>query len=129
PILQDKQIAGTETEHDERVPVSPIAKTTPKGARQIFAHRESIDVADPASFKVARGGMMDGVGSAPKIIGRQRQHTDYPAYPIVCHAMTKEGAMAAIMLNHEQSHEKARGRYREQQGEPPVAKMQRCPSQ
>jgi hypothetical protein len=29
--------------------------------------------------------------------------------------MTKKGAMAAIMLNHEQPHEKARGRYREQQ--------------
>ena len=76
-------------------------------------HREGIDVADPASFKVARGSMMDGVGSTPEVIGRQRQHTDYPTYPIVCQAMTKKGAMAAIMLNHEQSHEKARGRYRE----------------
>ena len=55
------------------------------------------------------------MGPAPEIIGRQRQYTDHPAYPIVCHAMTKEGAMAAIMLNHEKSNEKASGRYCEQQ--------------
>jgi hypothetical protein len=59
--------------------------------------------------------MMYRMGSTPEIIGRQRQYADHPAYPIVCHAMTKEGAMAAIMLNHEQSNEKARSRYREQQ--------------
>ncbi len=59
--------------------------------------------------------MVDGVGSSPEVIGRQRQDADHSTHPIVCHAMTKKGAMAAIMLNHEQSHEKARGRYREQQ--------------
>lgn len=76
---------------------------------------------------MAGGGVMDRVGLAPEIIGRQRQHTDHPADPIVCHAMTKKGAMPAIMLNHEQSHEEARGRHRKQQGDPPIFKMDRCP--
>ena len=115
PVLQDKQIGGTETEHDERVPVCSIAKTAPERAREIFAHRKGVDVADAASFKMARGGMMYRMGSTPEVIGRQRQYADHPAYPIVCQAMTKKGAMAAIMLNHEKSHEKASGGYCEQQ--------------
>jgi hypothetical protein len=73
--------------------------------------------------------MMDGVGAAPEVIGRQRHHADHPAHPIVSQAMAKKGTMAAIVLNHEQSYEKARGRHRKQQGEPPVAEMQRCPGQ
>ena len=39
PVPQDEQIGGTDAEHDERVPVRAIAKTTPEGERQIFAHR------------------------------------------------------------------------------------------
>ena len=37
--------------------------------------------------------------------------------------------MAAIVLDHEQPHQEAGSRHREQQGEPPVAEMERCPGQ
>src|SRR2546425_11959110 len=40
----------------------------------------------------------------------------------------EEGTMTAIVLDHEQPHEKARGRHREQQAEP-VAKIKGCPHQ
>lgn len=129
PILQNEQVGWTDTEHDEWISVDPIAKTMPEGERQIFVHRKSIDVADPASFKATGVSMMEGVGATPKVIGRQRQHPDYSAYPIVCYALAKERAMTAIVLNHEESHEKTRCRYRKRQREPPIAEMQRCPSQ
>ena len=115
--------------NDERVPVRPIAKTAPEAEQQIFVHREGIDVADPASFEVAGAGMMHGVGAAPEVIGRQRHHADHPTHPIVRQAMAEIRTMAAIVLNHEQSHKKTRSRYSKYQGEPPVAEMQRCPGQ
>ena len=59
---------------------------------------------------------MDGVRAAPEIIGRQRQHADHPAHPVICQAMAEEGAVAAVVLDHEQPHQETRGRYREQQG-------------
>ena len=72
---------------------------------------------------------MDGVSVAPEIVGRQGEHADHPADPIVCRSLAKERAVAAIMLNHEQPHEEARGRHRKQQSDPPIFKMDRCPGQ
>jgi hypothetical protein len=43
--------------------------------------------------------------------GRQRHHADHPAHPIVRQAMAEKGTMAAIVLNHEQSHKKTRSRH------------------
>src|SRR5262245_5504992 len=42
--------------------------------------------------------------------------------------MAEEGAVAAIMLNHEEAHEQAGGRHREQQTEP-IAEVERRPHQ
>ena len=59
------------------------------------------------------------VGSkSPEVVGRERENTDHTSYPIVCETMMKEGAMTAIVLNHEQPHEKACSRHREQRANP-----------
>src|SRR3954470_11010630 len=42
--------------------------------------------------------------------------------------MTEKCAMAAIVLDHEQPHEEARGRQREQQADP-ISKIEHCPHQ
>ena len=70
--------------------------------------------------------MVNGVRASPEIVRRERKHTDHASDPVVCETMTKEGAMTAIVLDHEQAHEKAGGRHREQQAKP-VAKIERCP--
>ena len=41
-----------DAEHDERVSVRAIAKSTPEGERLIFLHGERIDVSDSAPFEM-----------------------------------------------------------------------------
>ena len=43
--------------------------------------------------------------------------------------MTEKGAMTAIVLDHEQPHEKPGSRYSQRQRKPPVTEMQDCPGQ
>ena len=90
PVLQEKQIGGTDAEHDERVSVRAIAKSAPEGERLIFLHREGIDVSDSAPFEMSGGGMMDGVSVAPEIIRRQRQHADHSSHPVICRTLAKK---------------------------------------
>ena len=111
PVLQDEQVGGADAEHDEGVAIDPIAEPAPKRPREIFAHRQGIDVADPAPFEVAGAGVMDGMRAAPEIIGRECQHADDPPHPVVRQAMTEERTMPAIVLDHEQPHEESRGRH------------------
>jgi len=68
-------------------------------------------VADPASVEKTRVSMMDSMAAAPVVVGRQRQNAKNSTYPIVRQTIPKEGAMSAIMLDHEQSHEKTGSRY------------------
>jgi len=72
---------------------------------------------------------MDGVRAPPEIIGRERQYADCAAYPIVRQAMSEEGTVAAIVLDHEQPNQEAGGRHGEQQRHPPEAEVVRCPGQ
>ena len=58
---------------------------------------------------------MDAVRAPPEIVGRQRQHADHAADPVVRQAMAKERAVTAIVLDHEQADQKARGGNGEQQ--------------
>src|SRR6266487_6630968 len=72
--------------------------------------------------------MVNGVSASPKIVWRERQHPNPASDPVVGETAMEEGTMTAIVLDHEQPHEKARGRHREQQAEP-VAKIKGCPHQ
>ena len=54
--------------------------------------------------------MVDGVGAAPDIIGRQSEHPDRPADPVAHLALAEEGAVTAVVLDHEQPDEKPGGR-------------------
>ena len=87
--------------------IEPVLQAAPARARIIFTHRERIDVTNPATIEIAGGGVMDGVRAAPEIIGRHSKDADDAADPIVCPFVRKERAMAAIVLNHEQSHQEA----------------------
>ena len=65
--------------------------------RPIFAHGQCIYIANTAAVEVARGGMTDGMGAAPEVVRRQRQHANDAADPIVRLAMGEEGAMATVV--------------------------------
>jgi len=68
------------------------------------------------------------MGTPPKTIGRECQYADDPTGPIVCSALPEKGPVAAIVLDHEKSHQKSRGWYGEQKREP-VAEIERRPHQ
>ena len=62
--------------------------------------------------------MVVGVGAPPEIVGRQRQDADDAADPIIGETMGKERPVAAIVLDHEETHEEAGSRHGEQQAYP-----------
>ena len=120
-VLEHEQVGGPDAEHHQRVAIEPVFEPAPARARQIFAHRQRVDIADAAALEIARGRMMNGMGSPPEIVRRQGQHAEHAADPIVRTLARKEGAMAAIVLDHEQAHEEAGGRNGDQQRDPPIA--------
>ena len=122
PVPQDEKIGRPDTEHHRRMAIQPIAQPAPARQRQIFAHRQGIDVADAAALQIARGRMMNGVRSPPEIIGRQGEHAERAAGPVIGEAMAEECAVAAVVLDHEQPHQEAGGRHGEQQAQPPEPK-------
>ena len=66
---------------------------------------------------------MHGVRALPEIVGRQRQHAERAADPVIGEAVAEEGAVPAIVLDHEQPHQESGGRNGEQQRYPPEAKV------
>ena len=51
--------------------------------------------------------VVDGVGRAPEVVRGQSEHTNGPPDPVVCEPMTKKCTVAAVVLDHEQSDQKA----------------------
>src|SRR6185312_13844082 len=72
--------------------------------------------------------MMDGMGTSPKVVRRQRQYADRTAKPVVQRSIAKERSAPAIMLNHEKTHKEARCRNGQQQNQS-VLDVQRQPHQ
>jgi hypothetical protein len=105
-----------------------LAPPPPRDPTPTFPHRQRIDVAEAAGVEISMRRMMQCVGVAPEAVGRQRQHADDTADPIVHQAMAEEGAVAAIMLDHEQPHQEARGRHGKDQRQP-IADVERGPDQ
>src|ERR1700687_817449 len=67
--------------------------------------------------------MMNGMRSLPEIVGRQGEHAQRAADPVVGEAMAEECAVPAIVLDHEQPHQESRGRNGEQQAKPPKSQV------
>ena len=82
-MLQDEQISGAQAEHDERVPVDAVTQPPPSRTRQVLMHGQRVDVADPTAIEVARCRVVKGVFASPKIVRRERQHTDHASDPVV----------------------------------------------
>ena len=128
PMLQEKQIGGTDAEHDQRMPVQPIAQPGPQGTCAIFLDRECVDVTDAATVEISSGGMVRGVGTPPQVVRREGQHAEHATEPGVGQPMPEEGAVAAIVLDEEQSHHEGRGGHGKRQRQP-IADVERGPGQ
>src|SRR5579862_5416405 len=54
---------------------------------------------------------MERVVVLPEVIGRQRDHADETAEPVVGPARAEEGTVAAVVLDDEKAHQEGRGRH------------------
>ena len=124
-MLQDEQVGRPEAEQHRGMAVEPIAEPAAPVSREIFAHRQRVDVAHAAPVEIARRRVMGGVHALPVIVRRQRHHADDPADPVVDRAAAEERPVAAIVLDHEQPHQKRGGRDRQRQAQPVADRKQR----
>ena len=111
----EKQIGRSDPEHDQRVAVKTVFQTAPPRKGPVFAHCQRIDITDTTAVEVAAGGMMNCMRPAPTVVGREREHANDAADPVVRQAAGEKRAVAAVVLDHEQAYEKAGGRNRDKQ--------------
>src|SRR5438270_3579279 len=104
-MLQHEHIDWAEAEHHGWMAIEPITQPSPPGQREIFAHRQRIDVAHAAAGEISRRRVMHRMRVAPEIVWRERQHPDNASDPVIEPAAAEERAMAAVMLDHEQADE------------------------
>src|SRR5262245_21987903 len=72
--------------------------------------------------------MMNSMATPPRVVGCQREYAEHTANPIVRQAMPEEGAVTAIMLDHEETYEKPCSGYSNNKGKP-VSESQDNPHQ
>src|SRR5882672_10092267 len=127
-IPQDEKIDWADAKHDDWMAVDAVAQPAPSGSSEVLIHGQCVDVTSSTTIKVAGSRVMNRMSASPEVVGRERQHADQTADPVVSKAMAEESAMTTIVLDHKQPHKKAGCWQREQQTEP-VAKIKGCPHQ
>ena len=105
--------------------IESVAQTVAPVAREIFAHRQRLDIANAASVKIAGCGVMDRVTAPPVIVGRHRQDAEGAAHPVIGEFTRKERAVPAIVLDQEQADEQSSGQRRQRERKPELA-VTRC---
>src|SRR5260370_8501281 len=85
----------------------------------IFGCRQRVHVTHAAAAKMTRRGMVYGVGATPEIVGCQGDHANDATRPVVRTSIGKERPMTAVMLDHEQTYEKASGGEHDKERTPP----------
>ena len=128
PVLQEEQVERYNAKQEKRIADQAVHGPAGPVLLPVFPDRQGGQVAGAALVEIAGGGMMHRMVLAPDIIGRQRQDTQQPADPVAQPAVLEERAVAAIVLDHEQAHQK--GRIRQcQRHRQPGADRQRPPGQ
>ena len=95
-----------------------IESAAPRRQALVLAHGQRVDVAGAPPVQMAGGGVVHGMGAPPVAVGREGQHPQHPAEPVVGAPPAEERAVPAVVLDHEQTHEEARRGHREHQAEP-----------
>lgn len=117
-VVQHEQIKRPHAQQDQRVARQAVGLPAPPRELAVLAHGQRIDVADAPAAQVAGGGVVDGMRVPPVPVRGQGQDADDPAGPVVRLPAAEEGAVTAIVLDHEQAHEEACRGYGQQQAEP-----------
>ena len=99
---------------DVTVPVPVPVRATPN-AKVLIA---KVAVTDAAAVKVTSGGVMNGVGMFPRVIGSPHSHTEEQAQAVICQRSAEEATVAAIMEDDEHPHHEASREDGQQKGKP-----------
>src|SRR6478672_9833215 len=102
---QDEQIRGTHAKHHNRMPVQTIKDLTPSRQRDKLMHGQRVNVAQAPAIEITRTRMMACMVTSPVIVWRQGHDTDDSTDPIIRETAAKERAVAAVMLDHEETDE------------------------
>ena len=100
------------------MPVHPVEHALEPGAAQVLADGEGVDVAEAADVEIAAGGVMDGVRAPPVGVGHQGEDAEDAADQVVHLLGAEEGAVPAVVLQHEEPHDHHGGRHRDEEGQP-----------
>ena len=106
--------------------IEPVAEPPEPVHAEIFLHRFGVDVPHAATVEIARSRVMGGVRALPVIVGRQGEDAEGAPDPVVDRPGAEEGAVAAIVQDHEEAHQETRRRKRKRERKP-VADMQQRP--
>ena len=110
--------AGPDQEHDRGVTIEAIQDPLRLRAAQVLLDGERVDVAQAPEVEVAGGGVMDRVGLPPVVVGHQGEDAEHGADDVVELLGPEEGAVAAVVLEHEEADHHEGGRHGQQEREP-----------
>ena len=105
------------------MPVDAVLQPLQRRLREVLAHRQRVDVAEPTVIEIARRGMVHRMRALPVGVRRHRQHAQARAHEVGGLAGLEERAVAAVVLNDEQPDQHEAGRHRQQERHP-VGKAQ-----
>ena len=128
PVLHQEHEGGPEAEHHQRMAIEPVAQPPDRRQGPVLVHGQGVDAAEAAPVQRARGGVVQGVGPPPVVVGGQGQDAERAPDPVVQPLRRKEGPVPAIVLDHEQPQQE-RPRRRHQEQAPPDVGPDRHPGQ
>ena len=67
--VQEQKCSGTDPEHHGGMAVDAGIQASAPGLREVFAHGQRVDVAEPAVIEVAGPRMVDRMGALPVVYG------------------------------------------------------------
>src|SRR5581483_10488593 len=114
-ILQQENEGRTDAKHDQWIPIQPVAPAQEARSSGIFGDGQRIDIADASPVEIARGRMMNGMGTLPVLVGSEREHAEAPPDPVVCSSGWDKCLMTTVVLDQEKTDQKS---HRERQQRP-----------
>ena len=118
PVLDEEVERGAGTEEHHRVAVESVSDSLHPGHRLVLPHRDRDDVAEGARVQVPRVRVVDRVRPAPVVVRREREHADHRTRDAGQPAGLEVRPVPAVVLEHEEPHEQARGGDGQDEGEP-----------
>ncbi len=122
PVEDDEDQRRQQNVRYQRVPAQAVQAAAPAAEHPVLgqgqAGRIDVEPARAAPVEVVPDAVVSGMLAPPKGVGRQGQEAAHRPEHMIGAARAKERAMAAIVLNDKDPHQKPGRRHRQRQGHP-----------